>query len=257
MNALAKAKARNLHEKYCISTPDDLVDIEKIANAEFLIVEEAELKDCLGVLVNSGDYGLIRISNKIKEPGQKRFVIAHEMGHFYNDRKFLRECDEGDIICLKSSQIEFDANEFAVEFLMREEWFKDFIFRKEINMELIKGIARNFGVSLSASAIRYAHLGNHPVAVILSKNGKVLWSVVNEFFPYKYIPRNYTVKPGSGAYGFFNGGNGEEKILINAEVWFMADKKFLNGEDMILVEENLWMKNYNAVLTIVYEDKHK
>ena len=81
-NPTARAKARLLLNKYCIEGPTEL-NLERLANAEYLMVEEAELNNYLG-MINFGDgYGIIKVSRNIKEYGQKRFVIAHEMGHFY------------------------------------------------------------------------------------------------------------------------------------------------------------------------------
>ena len=61
------------------------LNLEEIANAENIIVEEEEMKGSLGKIIYEEGFGLIKINNSIQEPGQKRFTMAHELGHYCNE----------------------------------------------------------------------------------------------------------------------------------------------------------------------------
>ncbi len=318
-------KAKLLLEEYNIKTAADL-DLEELAGAEYLIVEEEDLSNHLGRISFGSEYGLIKIDSKIKEPGQKRFTLGHEMGHYFNERDALTgsriksgtgseiksgtgsriksgtgslskregEAEGRTYKCtaatlLSNTGREGDANEFAAELLMHKPWFRDYVRNKKINFELIKDIAINFNVSLTAAAIRYASIGKYPAAVILSKNGKVAWSYISEYFPFKWIPKGYKVRKESAAYmpwterigdsfaltpptpdkiGIRRAGSnptprerGEYKEmqtyadLIPAYVWFAEDNRC--KADVYLYEQNVAMPKYNSVLTLLWESEFK
>ena len=250
-NPTARAKARLLLDNYYIKGPYEL-NLERLANAECLMIEEAELNNYLG-MINFGDgYGLIKVSRNIKEYGQKRFVIAHEMGHFYTQKCNHKHCDSHDLLAYKHDNgHENDANEFAAELLMREEWFTEFTKRRKLNMELLKDTAEYFKVSLTAAAIRYAEIGNTPIAVILSKAGFVYGSRINPTFPFQFVPRGFKVNHRPNAYDFYQGKEiNTQPDEVLADAWFAEDFNYEPGR--LLIEQNLAMPNYNSVLTIVW-----
>lgn len=77
--------ASELIDNYCISSPDKL-DIEEIAWAEKLVIKEIPLKNYMGMINFTSKYGLITINSETHEPGQRKFTLAHEMGHFFNEK---------------------------------------------------------------------------------------------------------------------------------------------------------------------------
>ncbi len=179
------------------------------------------------------------------------------MGHFFNERDFhknkLHNCKSVDIHSFKSGkQWENEANTFAAELLMYKPWFGDFIRQRKINIELIKDVAGHFDVSLTAAAFRYAEIGKYPVAVIMSTNGVVKWSKINEYFPFKWIPNGYKVKSDSAAYDYFAGKEVQTcEDLMPAHTWFSEDYKV--DKNTYLYEQNFVMKNYKSVLTLLWE----
>lgn len=245
-------KAVELIQKYCIDSPAHL-NLEEIANAESLIVEETDTDTYLGKINFNADYGLVSINSSIAEPGAKRFTLAHELGHFMNERekRFLKHsCSFIDIYGKKIH--ENNANIFAAELLMHRPWFNKIILNRPVNIELIKEIAEQLGVSLTAAAFRYAEIGQYPVAVIMSRDGKVAWSCINEYFPYKWIPKNYIVRSESSAYDFFNGTDMQTcDDLIPAHTWFSEDKNC--NASAYLYEQNVAMPKYGAVLTLLWQ----
>ena len=248
----AEKRAIDLIEKYCIDSPAHL-NLEEIANAEYLIIEETDTKNYQGRINFNDEYGLISINKNIAEAGAKRFTIAHELGHFINERekRFLsHSCSFVDLFGKKIH--ESNANKFAAELLMHKPWFGSFVKDRKINMDVLKELAEYFNVSLTAAAIRYAEIGKYPVAVILSRNGKVEWKYINEYFPYKWIPAGYKLREESSAYDYFLGKEVQTcDDLVPAHTWFSED--FKCPKDVYLCEQNVVMKNYNSVLTLLWQ----
>ena len=263
MHLTPTQRAERLLKDYCINSASEL-NLEELANSEYLIVEEEDLSNHLGRISFSSEYGLIKIDSKIKDVGQKRFTLAHEMGHYFNEKlkiqnsKFwgiLNFRENGNTL-LSSEGREGDANTFAAELLMHKPWFSDYIKNRKINFELIKDIAGSFNVSLTAAAIRYANIGKYPVAVILSKEGKVAWSFIGDYFPLKWLPRGYGVKKDSAVSDFFNGKEMQTCAdLVPAYGWFADDYKC--RKDVYFYEQNVAMPNYHSVLTLLWESEFK
>lgn len=249
--------AIKLIDDYCIKNPQQL-NIEDIAAAENLFIKETPLNNFLGMINYKENYGLITINSKIKDPGQRKFTITHEMGHYFIERKKperLRGCKAEDLSTFKSViRNEENANIFAAELLMPRPWFNDFILKRDINFELIKEIANHFSVSLSAAAFRYVNIGQYPTAVIYSKDGVVQWSAFHDYFPFKFIPQGYKIRKDSAAFDFFAGREMQTcDDLIPAKVWFPDNYKVTTST--YLYEQNIAMPNYNAVLTLLWESE--
>lgn len=265
MNNEPEHKAELVITKYCITSPKQL-DLEKIANAEYIIVEETAAAAYAGNIVFSDGFGLIRINNSNSLSGQKRFTLAHELGHYFIERNStLRKfnCTSKDLMSFSFGNLfEKKANQFAAELLMHKPWFTEFTRKLDISMQVIKDIADYFGVTLSAAALRYSLIGKYPIAVIMSskenpkdKYGKVIWSSINEYFPLKWIPNGLEVSKDSPASDFFKGNVMQEgEDLVPASAWFSQD---YNCDNSYFREENLAMPNYNSVLTILWSDKKR
>ena len=254
MSILAKANAKKLLNDLFIKEPAK-IDLYAIAGCENIFIEERGLASSEGELVYKDGIGIISVDKKISEPGQKRFTIAHELGHYFNSGKKDGSyfCSGLDIRGIRQNiKAEIDANEFAAELLMPEEWFKDYSKGKRFEKKVLEGLAEQFYVSLSAAALRYAEVGTHPVAVIMSKDGIVKWSCINKYFPFKFIRNGSEVTSSSYAYEFYNGEKiSNEPDLILADAWFWEDRTY--KKDYFLYEQNIPMYRYNAVLTLLWE----
>ena len=252
--------AKMIIEEYRLTSVKD-PNLEDIAWAEFLAIEEKPMETHSGRIRFENSYGIISLKNSFKEPGQKRFTLAHELGHYFIERNStLRKfnCTSNDLMSFNFGKIfEQKANQFAAELLMHKPWFTEFTRKLEINMKVIKDIADYFGVTLSAAALRYSLIGKYPIAVIMSskenpkdKYGKVIWSSINEYFPLKWIPNGLEVSKDSPASDFFKGNVMQEgEDLVPASAWFSQD---YNCDNSYFREENLAMPNYNSVLTILW-----
>ncbi|MFZ2322546.1 MAG: ImmA/IrrE family metallo-endopeptidase [Ignavibacteriaceae bacterium] len=249
----AKGNARVLLDNYFVTGPDKL-DLTAIAGHQNIVIEEADLKNHIARIHHTEDCGLIKISNKIPDEGQKRFVIAHELGHFINERKKnIHGCTSADLIEYKSKkELEREANVFAAELLMREEWVKDFTKGRIPGIQLIKDCAEHFRTSLTSAAIRYAEAGRHPSAVILSKDKKVVWSAINKEFKFQWVPAGYDINGNSYVYEYFKDGTMDTDINeALADAWFSEDKFYRRNYK--LFEQNIYLTNYNSVLSVLWE----
>ncbi len=135
---------------------------------------------------------------------------------------------------------------------MYEKWFLEYVRGKKLEVKTLQETAAYFNVSLSAAAIRYSKIGKYPIAVILSKNGAVVWTSINEYFPYKFVPKGYKVRETTGAYDFFKGKEMQTGAdLVPVPAWFGSD--FYGKSSKYLNEENFGMTNYSSVLTVLWE----
>src|ERR1700747_438356 len=80
--AIAVAKADELLSELRIQEPDE-IDIERIALFKGADVRYANLDGMDGCLVSAGNSAIITVRDSITYEGQKRFVIGHELGHFF------------------------------------------------------------------------------------------------------------------------------------------------------------------------------
>ena len=255
MSILAKANAKKLLKDLYLEHPED-IDLYAIAGVENIFIEERALSSYEGELVFKNGIGIISVDGRLVEQGQKKFTIAHELGHFYNSGKKDSSyfCNGLDIRGVRQNiSAEVDANEFAAELLMPEEWFCSYTKGRKFEKSVLSDLAGYFGVSLSAAAMRYAEIGGHPVAIIMSKDGIVKWRRINAYFPFKFIRPGSKVTPSSYAFEFYEGKKiPTEAETILADAWFWEDQNY--KKDYFLFEQNIPMYNYNAVLTILWED---
>ncbi len=252
MSARAKARARELLDEYCIKEPSDL-NVREIANAENLIIAEEETKGHAGRIFLDNKGGLITIDKNIKEEGRKNFTIAHEVGHYYlqKAREFI--CKKSDFYYFLSTQDpEKEANIFAAELLMPEEWVKEHAKWKNEAGETIETASKIFNTTISSMAIRYAEHGRFPIAVIFSQDMRVKWTCINEFFPFRWIENGQKVNQYSKAYEFYSGKEINSDVNdILADAWFSRDKNY--RKEKYLYEQNIAMRAYNGVLTLVWD----
>ena len=139
---------------------------------------EANLTGCLARLVRKGGRGIIRTKMSIREPGRKRFAIAHELGHW-----FLHEAESQYFICTaeqmreyKGSPLEVEANIFASELLMPTFLFRPLAQDAAPCLDSISTLSGKFVTSLTATGMKFVDLNRHECVLVLSTDGKVTWS---------------------------------------------------------------------------------
>jgi Zn-dependent peptidase ImmA (M78 family) len=255
----AKAEANKIIKEYCITSPFE-IHFDEILTGEMIYYEEAELSEELGRIVYSDNCGIMTINKNIIDSGQKRFTIAHELGHYKLQNKNNSGCTNIEMLMHDNNlDNENESNKFAAELLMHEPWFRNYLRGKRAGKETLINTAEYFKVSCTAAGIRFTELDIYPMAVIFSKNGKVEWKSISKSFPMKWLPKGYRVNDNSAAYDIFEkykkgnfliGKEFDEVNEVSCDAWFKED---MNYDALLkMYEQNIAMPNYNAVLTILW-----
>jgi IrrE N-terminal-like domain len=193
-----------------------------------------------------------------------RFTLAHELGHFYIDehRNALREgqAPPHPSLCEYESKnpAEQEADLFASNLLFPRLRFTALAKTLGAGIPGIVQLARQFGASITSTAIRYASLGIRPCSVIKWSTSGYAWKWLSagtrEAGFRKTIERISDIPPGSAtaralaaeslpAAGHFQNGT-------TAGFWFpfIAKGSF---RDEILIEQAMPLGRY-GVLTVLY-----
>mgnify|MGYP005756518663 CR=1 FL=1 len=132
-----------------------------------------------GYLICSDGLKLIFVSNKINNRHRKRFVIAHEIGHFLMHREQLYCCSE---ISVNQPQKvntpiqEQQANEFASEILLPTNDFIGRLPAGHISFALICKMAYIYDVSVTMTAMKAVKNSNTEEEILLCyENNRLKW----------------------------------------------------------------------------------
>jgi Zn-dependent peptidase ImmA (M78 family) len=248
--------AQELLKKYHIKDTSKL-DLFGLVFSENALIDEKPIKGAEGRIVTLGNKSMIIINSNIDNEAKKRFVVAHELGHFkmHKDLSPFYNCSEQEFFNWhQHGSHETEANQFAVELLMPN---KAFIEKSNdynvFNLNTLKCLSDQFKTSLTATALRYSDIGKVSIATIFSQDNEVKWYSINPNFRYKYIKVNRPVPNGSVAHNFFSKGNVSDKPTgILAKTWF--NDNFIK-QDSYFYEQCLPINKINAVLSIIWECK--
>lgn len=242
-------KAKEIIRDLLMEEPSH-IDIEAIAYKREAIIKEEPMKGADGRLAIYGSQGLITVRDDIPEQGRKRFVMAHELGHYELHRTIVPHflCSEDDFLKWNADNqhLEVEANYFAAEILMPEDIFRKLASGKAFSIELIETLRKLFSVSLTASAIRFVTL-RPEYALICSSADRIKWFIVDrECFPL-YLNISGKVHQESMAYEYFQGRTLPQRFLpVEPEAWTNCK---VRGKLMELV---IPLRRYNQVLSILH-----
>src|SRR3972149_10306252 len=127
-------KAREIIKYLCIEDASH-IDIVSISFTRGAIVKDEPMKGADGRLAALGSSGFITVREDIPEEGRKRFVVAHELGHYELHRQQVPTISCTDKAFREWSYrnpIETEENYFAAEILMPEEIFNKSIGGREL-----------------------------------------------------------------------------------------------------------------------------
>ncbi len=195
-----------------------------------------------GILIKSG-----------QTPGQRRFTIAHELGHF----ALPKHGAAAQLVCLAAdfhavrTQIEREANQFAADLLMPRLSFGRAIRDRDPTFELVREVAARdrFWVSRTAGAIRTVTLSRESCALVCSQQGRVMWSVRSPNFCYWLDrDRGTPVSPNSVAGSVYRGeAPSEVPEVVPPHAWF--DPK---GVDVEVLESTFSIPTLDQVLSLIW-----
>jgi Zn-dependent peptidase ImmA (M78 family) len=243
-------KAREIIRELCIEEASH-IDIEAIALARGAIVKEEAMSGADGRLAALEAAAFITVREDIPERGKKRFVIAHELGHFELHRK-----DIPSIACTDAAFREWslrnprerEANYFAAEILMPEDIFKKSMAGQDLKPILLQSLCKEYDMSLTATAIRIATLRPEYALICSSRKG-IQWFVVNsEHFPV-FLNIRGPVHKDSLAFDCFQGAEVPEGFFpVEPHAWAESSWQ-VHGK---LKEYAIYQKKYDQVLSFLY-----
>jgi Zn-dependent peptidase ImmA (M78 family) len=161
---------RTILERYRDTFP---VPVGQLAeDLRLTVVSTSDLPSGIsGSISKEGDQYVIYVNAK-QSPRRQRFTIAHEIGHYLQDKPYLDEADEilnpskkailartdtgpASLVGNEVRKREYSADQFAGNLLMPETTFKEVW----TSAQCLKDVADYFGVSEMAANVRAALLG--------------------------------------------------------------------------------------------------
>lgn len=260
MNNAIKAVKR-IYDECGITAPLQL-PLEVIINSKNIIIKEEKIEGSEGRILMKGNSGIITLNSAIDFPAKKRFILAHELGHYELHRHLQKGFNDNDETLNHWYQAnyikeEIEANEFAAEFLMPTELFKNECSEKVFNHQVIEHLANRFQVSKTAAILKFVkkNNGNHPVFVVCCKDNKMKWFKQSDDWEYYSLFQRGLPPPfGTVANEIFRkgksyyGDDGTQKIWKSA--WFKLNK---DESDSQFYEYCLHVPSLNYMISVIWE----
>lgn len=251
--SLAAHHAKSLLKKLAIDSLP--IDPYEISERLEVFVKEDDCEGYTGMILLVDGQALISIKSSIREQSRKRFTVAHELGHYsipehLAGRTFFK-CTDKDLDTFdKKGSKESEANEFAAELLMPEEFFRERIRLKDLGYDLIEELAAEFETSLTATGIRFVKLSSD-YALVCCENCRIKWFFKGVEFPF-YLRSEGKLDKESMAIEFFKGRELPKTFeTVPAYAW-LDDYKI--RDDLEIQELSIPLPYYNQVLTFIYAD---
>lgn len=252
--ALAAAEALRLWKLYGFASPKDLV-LEDLAMARGILVIDGKLDSAAARLVRSGNTGIARISDRIRESGRRNFAIAHEIGHWELHRKqsHLLACTDEDMLArYGASPLEVEASIFAGSLLMPDHLFTARANGRRPTKPVIEDLCNYFGTTLTSTALRFVETSSDYYIFVLSENNRIRWWRASEAFGEHelWIENKSVVPKNSAAACFFRGEivpSTPQPIDFNA---WIGDMPEIDSDTII--EQAFPLSSYGQVISLLW-----
>lgn len=229
-----------------------MIDPFEIAEQMNVPVYYEDLDEIDGCLLKKAENKRILINQNIIHLNRQRFTLAHELGHLQinsHDEEIYR-CWASDIQRYRGvKQIENEANDFASELLLPEADVKSIVRKRRLSMGLVEDISNDYGISLTAAALKIIKICPDRGAVVLSENGRVKWAIESKYFGQEV--KKTALHEHTYAYDFFYKGclpDSPQKVLAMAWVENVKDR------NQTLLEESMAIYSLGMVLTLIYTE---
>lgn len=187
-------------------------------------------------------------------PGRVRFTQAHELGHFILHRMLQDsfQCSNEDMRNLSEDErdIEAQADRFSSYLLMPIDDYREQI-NTQVDIELLSHCADRYGVSLTASVLKWIDFTDEKAAIVMSKDGFIDWAwsskAAKKSGAYFMTRGNVIPIPDRSLAADTSITNERKGVKVPASIWFKhADK------DMHLREMKVYSDQFDSVLTLLY-----
>lgn len=249
----AERRADMLISELQVTDPDD-IDIEAIAMTRSALVIDGGLTGAEARLARSPKISFIRVNREIREPGRRRFAIAHELGHLLlQERSQFALCTDKDLVPFyTNSPEELEASAFASALLMPAKMFEPLSRTAVPSLSYVAELAQRFQVTLTAAAMRYIEFCPHRCCLVASTGGKIRYHRKTDDFGYFITPRE-SLNAATYAADFFNGDRLPVGMRqVNATAWLEGKRIDSNKT---IQEESIPMPSYDSVLTLLWIDR--
>ena len=182
--------------------------------------------------------------------GRQRFSAGHELGHWMHDRgKASFSCEDRQFIQEWSkNNPESRANRYASDLLLPVEIFKPLTSSlRVINLTAASELAKQFQMSLTATAIRLVEYGPLPAILVCYSSAGREWFVRSPGLSKQLWPVS---TPGPNTYAYDLLGGSEESVgegEVPAAAWFDHDLS-----EKYYVHEHSMRTGYGDVLSLVW-----
>lgn len=207
---------------------------------------EAALENgTLGACKVKGLQRMIVISTAITYEAQKRFTIAHEIGHIVLHHG-TSYCNSDDLFEFRSKQDrETEANAFASAFLVPQSVIIKSLRLADISFDMAQALASQYNVSLTSTLIRLVKACTDTVCIFVHSNGKIKYAVKSQ---------NCRLRPKIGMLGPDTLANrlSDTKVKIkgasDCSYWFEGDDF---PDDIVCAEESWFFRQVKETISIV------
>ena len=246
----ARHAARALSRRFGVIALEH-INIEVFAARLGATVIAGPLEGAIAQLVRIGSEVHIIVSERVTDACAVRFSIAHELGHFVLDHPSRPPSELCSGVRPRQSSpdernFELEANAFAGELLMPAHLVQARCEVSPVSLDVPRQIARDYNVSILASAIRFAELASERCAAVFSSRREVVWSAPSPTFT-RDIPRGRRIDPDSVAWEFFAKGSLDDRAQpVPADAWFDTNA----GVD--IVEHSIASPQHGTVLSLLW-----
>ncbi len=262
-NNRGKNKAKEILEEIGFDEITELSNEDLIRGFGIIYIFE-HLDNADGKIIRGKKRTIIKVNSSIPYPERIRFVLAHELGHFFLHDKLELHTDNSNTLNwfnvenqAKRGIQEFEANDFASELLMPEKIFREFVIGKYFSPNLIKELSIRFKTSLTSIVFRLITLDICPLFIVFINNGIVkYWRKSSDLKCWveditKLPPPEDSVAAEyiAADYDFIYTGK-EKAQEISRSTWFkLGDYQ----EDSDFMEYCIPNKEFKSIISIVWE----
>lgn len=252
---------KELAEFIALEYDEIITPLEKIIENESLSVFYDDYGNAFdGIIIYDSEFYIhinTKRGNKIDTP-RGRFTLAHELGHYFIDnhrnglQRGLLEPHPSKNNEEKHQKIEREADYFASCLLMPEERFRKDCLKRKFNFTIIEELAEKYQVSLTACAIRFADIGNHPIMIVYCEDNEVKWNWSSNDFPFKKIAKDDKRVPEDTLVGeYFKTRFGKRRT---EQLWVGDWFNCYNQEDESKKIYEHFIPHRNKALCVIWED---
>ncbi|MDQ3368478.1 MAG: ImmA/IrrE family metallo-endopeptidase [Myxococcota bacterium] len=225
--------------------------VEAFATRLGVEIIEAPLDGATAQLVRIGTRTMIIVAERVTDPAARRFSIAHELGHLLlkhpsRDPSELCRPYGATLFNAHVPDYEAEANAFAAELLMPSKMLQRDCEVSPVDLEVPRRIAREYNVSILASARRFTELASERCAAVFSENREVKWVAPSATFS-RDIARGKRIDAASLAADYFTkGAIADEPQPVPADAWFET------SAEVDIVEHSIYSRELGTVLTMLW-----